>query len=317
MKKISELFNISYGNKFDLYKMTVSSKDSRYSVAFIARTKQNNGIVSYVEQIADIPPYPKGSVTVALGGSVLSSFLQYDDFYTAQNVAVLTPLIDMTDQIKIYYCTAIKKNAYRYSTCGREANKTFRDILIPDVSEIPNYVFNTVMPDYSGMLNPVEQCKDGFNPNLWKPFRYDELFIIKKGKRVTKLDLIPGNTPFISAIDKNNGIREFAGIIHLYDGNVITVNYNGSVGEAFYQEKPFWASDDVNVLCPNFKMNKYIAMFFITLIRREKYRFNYGRKWHTEYMNESIIKLPVKSDDSPDFEYMERYIKSLKYSSGI
>ena len=34
-------------------------------------------------------------------------------------------------------------------------------------------------------------------------------------------------------------------------------------------------------------------------------------------MKESIIKLPQKEDGSPDFEYMESYIKALPYSDRI
>ena len=47
-----------------------------------------------------------------------------------------------------------------------------------------------------------------------------------------------------------------------------------------------------------------------TLIRLEKFRFNYGRKWGLERMKESVIKLPTQNG-KPDFEFMESYIKSL------
>ena len=42
--------------------------------------------------------------------------------------------------------------------------------------------------------------------------------------------------------------------------NKITVCYNGSVGETFYQDQPFLASDDVNVLYPKFDMTKEIRL---------------------------------------------------------
>jgi len=88
--------------------------------------------------------------------------------------------------------------------------------------------------------------------------------------------MIPGKTPFIGSIDSNNGLSNNIGQKPIHDGNTITVNYNGSVGEAFYQPKPFWACDDVNVLYPKFNLNPYIAMFIITVIRQEKSsgRFN-------------------------------------------
>ena len=64
-------------------------------------------------------------------------------------------------------------------------------------------------------------------------------------------------------------------------------------------------------------MNKFIALFMITVIKANKYRFSYGRKWTMEKMKDFIIKLPSKSDGTPDFEYMEEFIKSLPYSDRI
>lgn len=58
-------------------------------------------------------------------------------------------------------------------------------------------------------------------------------------------------------------------------------------------------------------MNPYIAMFLIAIIRKEKNRFNYGRKWRVKRMRKSIIKLPVNSKEEPDWEFMESYVKTL------
>ena len=46
-----------------------------------------------------------------------------------------------------------------------------------------------------------------------------------------------------------------------------------------------------------------------------KYAFN--NKWTQEMMRISVIPLPVNDDDSPDFQFMEDYIKSLPYGSHI
>lgn len=150
-----------------------------------------------------------------------------------------------------------------------------------------------------------------------KLFRIDEVFDLYKGKRLTKADMIDGPLNYIGAISNNNGVRQKIDAIKQFDGNCITVNYNGSVGEAFYQDQPFWASDDVNVLkLKNCELNEKLAMFLITVLRANKYRFGYGRKWTLEKMSESTIQLPVNEKDMPDWIYMESYIDSL-YSSHI
>ncbi len=142
-------------------------------------------------------------------------------------------------------------------------------------------------------------------------FRLDEIFEIKKGKRLTKADMIEGEIPYIGAIDSNNGITaKISNNEHLHSANTITVSYNGSIAEAYYQTKKFWATDDVNVLYPKFEMNIYSALFLTTIINKEKYRFNYGRKWDKELMKISLIKLPVNEDCNPDWQWIEDYVKN-------
>lgn len=148
------------------------------------------------------------------------------------------------------------------------------------------------------------------NTSSWKWFRYDEIFDIRKGKRLTKENMTEGDIRYIGAIDSNNGLSAFIGNdSQLHQGNTISVSYNGSIGYAFYQDKEFWATDDVNVLYPKFLLNKYIAMFLCHLIEKEQYRFCYGRKWDLEAMNKSKIKLPVTPDGTPDWKYMEDFVK--------
>lgn len=144
----------------------------------------------------------------------------------------------------------------------------------------------------------------------WKMFCLDEIFEIKKGKRLTKADMINGEIPYIGATDSNNGITaKISNNEHLHSANTITVSYNGSIAEAYYQTKKFWATDDVNVLYPKFEMNLYSALFLTTIINKEKYRFNYGRKWDKELMKKSLIKLPVNEECNPDWQWIEDYVK--------
>src|SRR5262249_52765384 len=145
-----------------------------------------------------------------------------------------------------------------------------------------------------------------------KPFRMSSLFDLKKGKRLTKADRVPGGTPFIGALDRNNGVVGSTDQPPLHPAGTITVNYNGigGVSAAFYQPAAYWCSDDVNALYPRFAMTPAVALFVATVIRREKYRFSFGRKWHLERMEQSEIRLPVRADGEPDWEFMERYIKT-------
>jgi hypothetical protein len=104
----------------------------------------------------------------------------------------------------------------------------------------------------------------------------------------------------------------------LFPAKAITVSNNWSIWCAFYQEKDFTCSHDINPLyVKSRELNKYIATFLITLIEQEKYRRTYGRKRRPARMPASIIKLPVDSLWNPDRKFMEEYIKSLPYSASL
>lgn len=150
------------------------------------------------------------------------------------------------------------------------------------------------------------------NTSKWKPFLLSDLFEIRKGKRLTKENQTEGDTVFIGATATNNGITSYVGQEPIHQGNTISITYNGSVGEAFYQPKPFWASDDVNVLYPlGFKLNEKLALFFCTVLRHEKQMWSYARKWNKEKMKNTAILLPVDESNKPDFEAIERFMDTL------
>lgn len=145
----------------------------------------------------------------------------------------------------------------------------------------------------------------------WMDFPISTLFDVVKGTRLTKADMRDGETNFIGASAVNNGITaHISNDEHIHPANTITITYNGSVGEAFYQDRPFWASDDVNVLYPKFAMNRYIAFFIIPVLKKAGQKYAFIDKWKKEDMEKDCISLPVDEDHQPDFSYMESYMKN-------
>lgn len=152
------------------------------------------------------------------------------------------------------------------------------------------------------------------NGGEWKEFKIGELFDIVKGKRLTKENIKPGNINFLGAISSNNGIRERIETTTVWKPNCISVNYNGSVGCSFYQEEPFYASDDVNICYSkeNWILNRKRALFFCAVFKNFSQKFSYTQKWNKERMEKSRVLLPTTPDGTPDFSYMERYIGELE-----
>jgi len=141
MIKITELFDVKYGNQFDFSKMDIVPNQEE-GISFISRSSQNNGFMAKVERYNDIDPFEPGLITVTMGGSyLLASFVQPEPFYTAQNIKVLTPKTSMTISEKLFYCCVIEKNRFRYHSHSREANSTFDELLIPEPQKIPTNIF--------------------------------------------------------------------------------------------------------------------------------------------------------------------------------
>lgn len=318
MPKINDLFKLDYGHSLELNRLQHSTAHD--AVNFVGRAARNNGVTARVAPLANLTPAAAGTISVALGGQGGAgvAFLQPMPYYCGRDVMVLTPKKPMTDQEKLWWVMCITANRFRFGF-GRQANRTLKDLSLPALKEMPGWV-HTAKPDaYQGVRAPASEQEAGaLNVTEWKAFTLQSLFTIRKGQRLTKANMLPGTMPYIGASDTHNGVTAHIGQDAIHKGGTISVSYNGSVAEAFYQPVDYWATDDVNVLYPKgFTLTPATALFICTVIRMEKYRFNYGRKWHLERMREAVIKLPVTDKGKPDWAYMESYIESLPYSSQI
>lgn len=276
----------------------------------------DNGISAYVALIDDAEPSAANQLSCALGGNgVLSTFLQESPFYSGRDMAILTPKYNFTKQQLLYYCACILANRYRYSY-GRQANRTLKNLIVPSLDEIPDYVEKANISQFDTALNSVENGPiPALNTETWREYKLTQLFNMKAGKYIDKLNYEPGDTPYISASDNNNGQMGSINIAPVFRGNSITI---GKVAATtYYQPSDFCATSDVTILEPLFKLNRYIGLFLCAVISQEKFKWSYGRQIRLNDCKNLRVKLPSKIDGFPDFDFMENYIKTLPYSSQI
>jgi len=314
---IEALFDVEYGNKLDMNKM--DRVTDGHGVAFIGRRGANQGVSGYVAKANGVEPYPAGLITVALGGSrLLASFVQQVPFYTAQNVAVLTPKDPtMPTAQRLYYAACITRNRWLYSAFGREANRTLGILRVPDAT--PAWVSDALFARPESLREPVQAPMSLVDVGQWGRYPLLSLFTIAKGRRMTKHHRQPGRSRFIGASWATNGITDHVGAPPQFPAGVLTVPYNGnSVGWAFYQDQSFLASDDIHVLAPRDpQVDRFALLFVATVVRYERYRFTYGFKWNMDRMAASTVRLPMDVDGRPDWGYMSRYMRGLPFSSAI
>ena len=156
------------------------------------------------------------------------------------------------------------------------------------------------------------------NTEKWELFNIPDLFKIR-GTKSTPLDNLeysgPGEYPFVTTQTRNNGVGGFF-TKKTEDCGVLTIE-SAVCGYCSYQAMPFSASDHVEKLIPQFNMDIYVAMFFVTIFNIEQYRYNYGRKCSQSRLKQAQIRLPVDSKGQPDFNFMREYISHLEYSSNL
>ncbi|MBO7720465.1 restriction endonuclease subunit S [Candidatus Saccharibacteria bacterium] len=182
----------------------------------------------------------------------------------------------------------------------------------PDWDYMESYM-KAVMEESEKTLSNLKKADDTkhlIDVSRWGEFRIGDVFDVIKGSRLTKADMRDGVIKFIGSSAINNGeTHRIANDEKIHPANTITVCYNGSVGETFYQDERFWASDDVNVLYPKFNMTKLVAMFICPIIKSIGQKYAFIDKWKQEDMKNDIIKLPTTSTGEPDWQYMEKYMK--------
>ncbi len=287
----------------------------------ISSGKTNNGICKNISMQTNSRLFQASTITVDMFGKV---FYQPNAFYAVGHgrVNMLVPKITMSEKCGLFFATVLEKQLFtRYQfndMCSSTSLKKEKIKLPVDSNGNPNFVY---MEEYMQHLESMissslidfqytrnsKSCEK-VDIVCWGKFEIRELFDIRKGKRLTKANMIDGSIPFIGASSFNNGRTAFIGNCeYLHPKNTITMSYNGSVGEAFYQDEEFWASDDVNVLYPKIKLNRNIAMFIIPLLKRAGEKYAFVDKWKKEDMERDYIYLPINKKGEIDFNYIEDY----------
>lgn len=330
--KLGDLFRIEKITGFNKNELKINPQ-GKYD--YITRTSQNNGIESVTDKVPNrIINEPN---TFSLGLLQMTFFYRDRPWYAGQFVRKITPKFQGNEAVYLYMLVCLRKvSKILLGVLVRDVDDTFNNLTI----KVPVEPKNNKKLDFQYMENlmkTLEQDRvkalddyltvtklDNYQLNSedkevlarsvhFSEFKIGDIFEIHKGKRLTKADQIKGNTLFIGSTASNHGETARIGQKPIFKPNTITVCYNGSVGETFYQDKPYWASDDINVLTlKNFKLDAEIAEYLCAVIKKAGKQYGYAYKWNVSRMKESIISLPVDNDNSIDFEYMKKYIRAIQ-----
>lgn len=310
---LEELFEIKYGNGLELNAL----KNDRSGINFVARTSKNNGIVAKVERPLLEPPFDEGLISVAVSGSVMEAFLQTQKFLTAYHIMVLIPKVDMSDELKLFYCHCLRMNKFKYSY-GRQANITLPFIKVPTLEEAVKFVGNfSIMDKERMMMDNLDlsalHVKSG-NPSTGEPglVSLSSLFTPHNGvfsggvKRLSfkkNENWIPYIRPSYkqsTSIDAYVNKNMFAPEDVYPEGTLyVSTDGQGSHTYSYVSVCDFVPNSNITVLIPNRDMTLREKLFYAMCISHNRFKFSYGRKPKGQRLMDILVPgvMPKQFDD--------------------
>ena len=335
--KIDEVFEVVDG--FYNKKPPMTGGD----LPFLGATEKNNGVTGYTDKDTVYQWTKTGEKTdattknklfgpnwiaVTNNGSVGHAYFVPYQYTSSHDVTSLyLPEREISPELGLFLVKMLERagEPFSYARKWRPIRLRKTPIYLP--------VTKNGSPDWTFMEEYVQiksnQIKDTYQlpkqheitdfRNLdeveWDEYFIDEIIDVKSGVRLTKDEQEKGRIPFIGSSDNHNGVTEFISNTNSStSSNILGVNYNGSVGYAFYHPYKATFSDDVKRLSfKNGKNNQYTLLFLKHIIERQAKKYAYGYKFNGQRMKRQIVKLPSKSDSGqPDFEFMEQYMKRME-----
>ena len=325
---IEKLFTVKYGVNLELSNCDEIINNEEIGIKFVSRTESNNGVSATVMPIENVIPQKAGLISVAGGGSVLSTFIQPEPFYSGRDLYTLEAKDNISFEAKMFIITIIKANKYKYSY-GRQANKTlpYLELMLPVVKDDKNapiidktckYSDEGYVPDWDFMESYIKSIhykplttknKVGNTKSLeinnWKSFKVGRIFSILNGKGITndEIEENPGTFNAVQSGEENNGVLGKIDLIYckkkkytVSEQSCLTVARSGSAGYVSFQPNGCVVGDSAKILLlPEKIASNGVYLFIQTLLTANRFKYAYGRKVTEEKYAEDEIKLPILS----------------------
>lgn len=245
----------------------------------------------------------------------------------------------------LFIVTMLDRERPKYSfgrKYGKYINKTTiplpvnQDGINPDWQYINDFVenhLNSLLPTKTKMIwnktydtNPKIDENIEMSDRIWKKFKVSDIFDEPyKALANNAINLQPCSPsmknaiPYITRTDDNNGCKFFVqktkDLIGIEDGNAITIG--DTTATIYYQANKFICGDHIVILRSKY-LNVFRGLFIVSLLNKERFRYNYGRAFNKKIIENTTLHLPVEEGSGRiDWKFMEDFIKSLPFSVNL
>lgn len=333
--KIGDLFEIQNTLSFNANKLVECNEYD-----YVTRTSFNQGILQTTGFVNKDNINPSG--TWSLGLLQMDFFYRRKPWYAGQFVRKIVPKFDLPENAILFFTTLLNmQKKVLLSVLVRNVDKKFRNIIVSLPITPENKIDFDFMEAFireleeerireltaylkvSGFDNyKLSKCESEalahFNELKWKEFRIGDLFDILTSKKrfdANKIKILnEGKYPYIVRTSLNNGIKGYLNESEEFLNDENTISFGQDTATMFYQSKPYFTGDKIKIVkYKNGLFNKINALYFLTVMNKSFVNFSWGSSsFNVDIIKDQTIMLPVTSDGSPDYAFMETFISAVQ-----
>ena len=316
---IEDLFNI---------KRPSARSQSDYEegeIPFIASGNYNNGVLKYL--------MPKDNEVLDKGNCITvspvdgSSFYQKEDFLGrggAGSSIILLYNDHLNEKNGTFIATIIRKICSKYGYSDMGSKESIRKEIIkipvddennPDWSYMEQYMKNIELQSRKS-IEKLINCREEENKidiSKWAEFKIGNIFEIVSPKvyHTREVKENSNGIPYVVRSKFNNGIKYMLEKDERFIVNPKgVISFGAENASFFYQENEYISGRDMYYIDTR-NLSRNTALFIIACLEKltSKYSYNFGL--FPKLLKEEKIKLPIKSNGEPDYEYMDKYMTEL------
>lgn len=334
---------------FDSTKWAIFKIEDVFSDIFIAKASDSNslkqGIIPFIGRsfinnglqgeycINNKKIVKRNCLTIGMVGNS-TCFYQAFDFASSQNILVLRINKKITRYSYFFLVTVINKylktKGYNYGMPVSLKRIRKDSLILPcDSQDNINWEFmencmkekeKKIIRKYQKYAEKIIRTKKDIVPSNekeWEEFSIESLFELETGKSkgLNHIEISQVGYNYLGATNQNNGVLCQVKVKKelIQKGNCIAFirNGEGSMGYSVYKAESFVATSDITAGY-NIHLNRYNGTFITTIADRVRGKYNFGYKRSGSRLDKEKLLLPVTEEGTPDYYYMEQYMKNLE-----
>lgn len=327
---MGDLFEVkSYTKRFDANKVIIL-ENGKYP--YVVRMSSNNGQKGYIDE-DEI--YLNEGNTISFGQDTATMFYQEQPYFTGDKIKILKakfrefnksnaqfflttmakPFESFSWGSSSFSVSIIEKQIISLPVKGGTIDFDFISSFIAEleaerIKELEAYLAVAGLKDY--VLTETERnALYNYKNWEWNTFNLEDLFgKSTRGKRLKSADRIPGELPFVTAGEADEGISDFIGNdVTVFSENTTTIDMFGSAKYRNYR----YGGDDHVAIVHTEALPKLASIFVTSAIHKSSHngQFDYSKNFYAKDADALNIQLPSQNG-LPDYDRMATLISAIQ-----